>query len=404
MSFFYNTILNLVLVLFPIMVYFILKIYLFSKSKRENTYFMVMSIISILILFIFSKPSFLEMSIVLFIPLLFNYIKGNKTLSIFISIFMIIINSYFFNINIYILIIEYITYLSTYLILLKKNILIINFINKFIIIRSFFLSFYVFSIYSNIDFNINFLYITFSILISYFLSFTYYYLLNKRINIKEIEEMNKKIENQENIRNYLCAITHELKNSLCISKGYLDMLKKDKNKDNYLKIIRKEINRSIEMIQDGLSLSKDKINYEILDVNLLLEDVTDTLAELFKKNKIKYKVNYIDEDIYVLGDYEKLKQVLINLLKNSVESKDNNLKIEIDNHLLRNEICISIKDNGAGIQDLNQIGKGYSNKYSGMGIGTTFSKNVISKHNGKLIYESVKGEGTTVNILLPLFK
>lgn len=404
MSFFYNTILNLILVLFPILIYFILKIYLFNNSKKENYYFIGMSLISIVILFIFSKISFLELSIVLFIPLLFNYIKGNKSLSILISIFMIFINNYLFNINIYLLIIEYLTYLITYLILLKKNILITNFINKFIIIRSFFLSFYVFSIYYNNDFNLNVIYITFSILMSYILSFTYYYLLNKKLSIKEIEEMSIKLENQENIRNYLCAVTHELKNSLCISKGYLDMLKKEKNKDNYLKIVRKEINRSIEMIQDGLSLSKDKINYEILDINLLLEDVTNTLEGLFKKNKIKYRVNYIDDDIYILGDYEKLKQVLINVLKNSVEAKDNNLKIEIDNYLLKNEICISIKDNGEGIQDLNQIGKGYSNKYHGMGIGTTFSKNVINKHNGKIIYESVKGEGTTVNILLPLFK
>ena len=403
MSFFNNIILNLILVLFPILIYFILKIYLFS-NKKENYCFVIMTIMSIIILFAFSKISFLELSIALFIPILFNYIKGNKYLSILISIFMIFINYYLFNINLYLLIVEYLTYLITYIILYKKNILITNFINRFIIIRSFFLSFYVFSIYYNKSFNVNVLYLFFSIIISYLLSFTYYYLLNKKISVKEIEEMSIKIENQENIRNYLCAVTHELKNSLCISKGYLDMLKKDSKRSEYLRIIRKEVNRSIEMIQDGLSLSKDKINYEILDINLLLEDVSNTLEGLFKKNKIKYRINYIDDDIYILGDYEKLKQVLINVLKNSVESKENNLKIEIDNHIFRNEICISIKDNGEGIKDLNQIAKGYSNKYNGMGIGTTFSKNVITKHNGKIIYESVKGEGTTVNILLPLFK
>ena len=182
------------------------------------------------------------------------------------------------------------------------------------------------------------------------------------------------------------------------------MAKNAKKKDEYLRIVRKEINRSIEMIQDGLTFSKDKTNYEILDINLLLEDVSETLELLFKKKKIKYRVNYIDDDIYVLGDYEKLKQVMINVLKNSVEAKDSNLIIEIDNHIIKNDICISIKDNGSGIKDLNNIGKGYTNKENGMGIGTIFSKNVINKHNGKIIYESTKGEGTTVNILLPLFK
>jgi len=403
MSFFYNTILNLILITFPILIYFILKIYLFNDNRKENYYFIIMSIISIIILFMFSKISFLELSIVIFIPLLFNYIKGNKIISIIISLLMIVINNYFFNISIYILFIEYFIYLITYIILFKKNILIINFINKFIIIISFFLSFFVFSLYYKNDFNLNVIYIAFSILISYFLSFIYYYLINKKISLKEIDKMYKKIENQDNVRNYLCAVTHELKNSLCISKGYLDMMRKN-NKEEYLKIVRKEINRSIEMIQDGLNLSKDKFNYEILDINVLLEDVTNTLEGLFKKNKIKYKINYINDDIYILGDYEKLKQVLINILKNSVESKDKNLTIQIDNYVVKNEVCITIKDNGCGISDLKYIGKGYSNKINGMGIGTTFSKNIINKHNGKIIYESTKGEGTTVNILLPLFK
>jgi signal transduction histidine kinase len=216
--------------------------------------------------------------------------------------------------------------------------------------------------------------------------------------------MKKKIEIQENAQNYLCAITHELKNSLCISKGYLDMIKKDKTKLSYLKIVRKEINRSIEMIQDGLNISKDKLNYEILDINVLLEDISETLEGIFKKNKIKYKINYIDDEVYILGDYEKLKQVFINIIKNSIESKEKNLKIEINNYIVKNEICITIKDNGIGIDDLSKIGKNYSNKYQGMGIGTTFSQNIISKHKGKLIYESTKNEGTEVNVLLPLFK
>jgi len=158
------------------------------------------------------------------------------------------------------------------------------------------------------------------------------------------------------------------------------------------------------MIQDGLNISKDKIDYEILDINILLEDVTDTLRLLFKKNNINYKINYLDDDIYVLGDYEKLKQVLINIIKNSVEAKEKDLKIEILIYLSKNNICISIKDNGSGIEELDQIGKKYSNKINGTGLGTIFCKNIIEKHQGKLIYESIKNEGTTVNILLPIFK
>ena len=400
-------ILNFILVLFPILVYFILKIYFLEKDEKENYYFIVTSIISIILLFSFSNISFFELSIFIFVPVLFNYIKGNKIFSILVSFFLIIVNNYFFNINIFILILEYVIYLLTYLYLSKKNILITNFINKFIIIRSFFLSFYVFYLYYDNDFNLNIIYLILSIFISYLLSYTYYYLLNENISVNEIKNIKNSIDNQNNIKNYLCAITHELKNSLSISKGYLDMLNDKINKskrEEYLRVIRKEINRSIDMIQDGLNLSKDKMNYEILDINLLLEDISDTLKEIFKKKKIKYNINYIDDDIYVLGDYNKLKQVIINVLKNSVESRDDNLRIDINNEIIKNDICISIRDNGIGIKDLEYLERGISNKYNGTGIGVSFSKNVISKHNGKIVYESSRDDGTTVNIFLPLYK
>ena len=113
MNFFYNIVLNLILILFPIAIYFIMKVYLFDNDKKDNYYFIGMTIISILLLFLFAKISFFEISIVIFVPLLFNYIKGNKKFSIMISILMIFINNYFFNINIYILIIEYLFFIYT---------------------------------------------------------------------------------------------------------------------------------------------------------------------------------------------------------------------------------------------------------------------------------------------------
>ena len=99
-----------------------------------------------------------------------------------------------------------------------------------------------------------------------------------------------------------------------------------------------------------------------------------------------------------------MKQVLINVLKNSVESREKDLKIEIDNAIIRDDVCISISDNGKGFDDSSFIEEGKSSKELGMGIGTVLSKNIITRHNGKMIYESVRNKGTTVNIFLPLLK
>lgn len=405
MSFFYNIALDFICILFPIFLYLLVRIYLLNKDKYENYYFICATILSITLLLLFGKHDFWQLSIFIFIPLILNYIHKNKLVSLFLSGTIIFINNYLFNINIYILIIEYFIYFITYIIIIKKNLDIKEFINEFIIIKSFFLSFYIFYINPKIDFNLAIIYIGLTIIIGYLLSYMLYYLLNEKISIKEIDKLREIKENQNNINNYLWAITHELKNSLSISKGYLDMLNLNTNKSkDYIRIISKEVNRSIDMIQDGLNLSKDKIDYEILDINLLLEDVSDTIKEILKNKKIKYNINYIDDDIYILGDYNKLKQVLINIIKNSIESKEKDLVIEIDNEIIKDNVCISIKDNGCGIKDLDYISKGISSKYNGSGIGSIFSKNIIDRHNGKIVYESSVNEGTNVNIFLPLLK
>lgn len=407
MSFFSNMLLNLIIVLSCILGYIVVKIYLVSDPRKDKVVLAGMTGLMLIFLFMFNKFQFFELSLFLVIPILLNYIRNNRMMVVLLSVIMIFVNNYFFKIASYVLILEYLIYYLCYLYSMKKKIDIREYMNKFIIIRSFFLSLYCFYLFPNNDFNISISYIILSIIFLYLISFGFYYLFKNSINILEVSNIKKRMENQNNVKNYLCAVTHELKNSLSISKGYLEMIasKRDyeKNKD-YLRIVRKEVNRSIDMIQEGLNLSKDKIDYEILDVNVLLEDVSDTLKDLFKKKNIQYGVNYIDDDIYILGDYDKLKQVLINVLKNSMEARDNNLVIKIDNEIIKNDICISIKDNGYGIKDFEMLEKGMSSKTNGSGIGTVFSKNVIDKHNGRIVYESSRDDGTTVNIFLPLFR
>lgn len=400
MNFFYNTLLNFIIILFPFFIYLILKIY---YPNKEKLIFFISSFLSFILFFLYVEPTFIEASFFIIIPLIFNYIYNNKKMSILISIILIIIYKNIFKVSIYVLILEYMIYFVMNIYINKNTNKTKEYINKFIIVRSFFLSFYIFQKYIENGLNNNLIYITISIILLYLVSYIFYFIINNSISINEYQQIKKKIDSQENLKNYLCAITHELKNSLAITKGYLDIMK-NKNKEEYLQIIRKEVNRSINIIQDGLNISKDKLNYEILDINLLLEDITNTLELLFKKKRIKYKINYLDNDTFILGDYEKLKQVIINIIKNSMESKDKNLEIDISIYIYKEDVCIAIKDNGIGIDDINKIGKNFSNKISGSGIGTFFSKSIIEKHQGELIYESEKNLGTIVKILLPIFK
>ena len=106
-----------------------------------------------------------------------------------------------------------------------------------------------------------------------------------------------------------------------------------------------------------------------------------------------------------MGDYDRLKQVLVNMIKNASEA--NATKILIKTDVSKNNICIKIEDNGSGItsEDLKKIGEVFfTTKTNGNGIGVNLSKEIVSLHKGSITYNSKVDEGTTVNICLPIEK
>ena len=104
-----------------------------------------------------------------------------------------------------------------------------------------------------------------------------------------------------------------------------------------------------------------------------------------------------------MKDYDKLKQVLMNLIKNSYEAECKNIKINIKTN--DEYLKVEVIDDGKGIskEDLKRIGEiFYTTKVSGTGIGVSMSKEIIKLHNGKLYYDSVLNKRTTATIVLPI--
>jgi len=199
----------------------------------------------------------------------------------------------------------------------------------------------------------------------------------------------------ENI-NYFNKFTHEIKNPLTVCNGYLDMMLKcsDKDKDTYIEIVRDEIKRSLNIINDYNNfLSINKTNFNLYD---LLLEIKNNLEELYKSKIIiisNNKMNYY-------GDYSKLKQVFINIIKNSYEANSNLIviKIDEDNSIYK----ISIFDNGIGIKNISDIYKEYyTTKENGTGLGIPYIKEIIELHRGTINYYSEENIGTRVEIILP---
>ncbi len=206
--------------------------------------------------------------------------------------------------------------------------------------------------------------------------------------------------------NYFNKFTHEIKNPLTVCNGYLDMMLKCDEKDieTYLKIVKEEIKRSLDIIKDYSNNKFLDINKNTFKLDGLFIDIKNNLSHLYKENDSEIVI-ISNNNLNYYGDYSKLKQVFINLIKNSYESKSNSkLIITIKIEDIKNNYKISIIDNGIGISKNNLkyiFNDYYTTKEEGNGLGISYAKEIIKLHNGSIKYYSEEKKGTTVEVILP---
>lgn len=229
---------------------------------------------------------------------------------------------------------------------------------------------------------------------------------NKMENIVKMHNSLQEITREKTLYQSLFKITHEIKNPLAVCKGYLEMfdIRNVGKANKYINIIDQEINRTLELLKDFSDVSKLSIEKDTMSINMLLEDACDTIKIIFNNNTI---FNYIidEEEVEINGDYNRLKQVLINVIKNAKEALENNGGVYLKSKKTKNSYIIIIEDNGVGMdkKSLNNLGKPfYTSKKNGTGLGVCFSKEIVERHGGSIKYYSKKDKGTKVIIKLPI--
>ena len=233
-----------------------------------------------------------------------------------------------------------------------------------------------------------------------------YIFYQKGIDTLNIHIKFKELQKEKQIRLSLFKITHEIKNPIAVCKAYLDMFDVNniEHSKKYIPIIKGEIERLLLLLQDFLLINKNNMNLDIMDINMLVDEVKDNVSSLMESNNIEFSIDTIDDELFINGDYNRLCQVLINILKNSVEAEPKNIKLNIIED--DNKLCINIKDDGVGIPSnvLDKIYEPfYTTKRCGTGLGVSLSKEIISAHNGTIEYTSEVGNGTNVKITLPSY-
>ena len=377
-------IIDVIIIMFPIFIYFIYSVNEQCLEKKENDLFFEFCIISSIYLLLDLNDLKELNDLLLNSFLLICYYKKRDTCCIVISI--ILIGLYSYN-SIYLLPLLIIIY-GLYYLLYKKN-------NKYLFIILTIINSLLFLILNG-----NIGYIALFIILNYILI----RLIKKLDEIFNLYKSLDNMHNDEKLITSLFKITHEIKNPLSVCKGYLDMY--DYNNINhskeYIPIVKEEIERTLLILNDFSCISKVNINPDIIDINLLLEQLINNLNLLFKQNNININTNIIDEEVYINGDYNRLMQVFVNILKNSVEAIESNGLIELNDYIEDNNIVILFKDNGIGIKDIEKIKEPFfTTKTNGTGLGVPLSIEIIKKHNGSIDYIS-NNKGTLVTIKLPI--
>lgn len=402
-----DIILNVILIIFPLLVYLVLVCYKENIKRSDNNFLLNISLFTSLYLCLRFGTTINNTQILLFcnIPIVIAYIKNKKWSAIILSLLNIIYCYFAFKTLCISTMLKYITYFILYIIRKKKKLSTNSFILSIAVLQGFFLSFEYFFKTINISIN-DFIFVLIVIFIYYFVTFSIVYIFKVIDKIESLNNAIKTLEKDKKIKDALFKLTHEIKNPLAVCKGYLEMIDIDKKEKTtkYISIMKQEINRSLNIMNDFASFNKIKIVKEQIDLNILLEDIYDSFKIIMIKHNTKLIYKREADEIYFMSDYERLKQVIVNLLKNSLESIEKNGKIKLYSSKYDNYLDIIIEDNGIGMDEmsLKRLKEMfYTTKTNGTGLGVALSDEIVKAHGGNLIYESELNKGTKVTIRLP---
>ena len=216
--------------------------------------------------------------------------------------------------------------------------------------------------------------------------------------------LKEKLEHQQNLSlmgQNVAIIAHEIRNPMTSIQGFIQMIKNNSSEKEhpYFHIVETELQRIDELLGDLLNFSKPK-NKQLTYVNMqqLTEQVIDLMQPKVVLSNSIIVFEYEDNESYLLyGNENRLKQLMINLLKNAIESNDSANYITVQLRNEKNSIQLSITDQGRGMDQTmveSVFNPFYSTKETGTGLGLMLVQSIVNEHNGSIHIESEKGRGT----------
>lgn len=231
--------------------------------------------------------------------------------------------------------------------------------------------------------------------------------------IQDISDL-KKLENMRT--EFVANVSHELKTPLTSIRGFAETLKEvddDETKKKFLTIINEEAERLTTLISDILLLSqiehKQEFKKEVFNVNKAIEDVFYLMKNTGEQKQVHVSI-VGDEIPNILGDKDKFKQMLINLVDNAIKYSEAFDTVVITKIIYDTYFKVIVEDSGMGIakeyiprlfERFYRVDKARSRAKGGTGLGLAIVKHIIIGFNGSIDVESTLGVGTKFIITIP---
>jgi len=210
------------------------------------------------------------------------------------------------------------------------------------------------------------------------------------------------------------AISHELNQPLAAMKTYLAgaslLLKRNRPQETVAALMRIDglIHRMGEITKQLKSFArKNTESFVPLNFNDAILEAMSIMEPQLKQSGIKIDTNIPSEPVLIVGDQQRLEQVIINLIRNAIDALDDTELPSITISLYKNNsVRFSIRDNGKGINDLEKLFEPFQTSKDpgkGLGLGLAISSNIISELGGSLSGENLTPTGAEFTIKLPLF-
>ena len=234
---------------------------------------------------------------------------------------------------------------------------------------------------------------------------------------EELDQM-KKDDNYR--REFIGNVSHELKTPIFNIQGYLQTLidggLNDENINlKYLKRANKSVDRMINIIDDlevisRLETEQDELDFQKFNIVELVHEIFDLMEMKASEMNINLKLQNESQGVIVVADRNKIQQVLMNLVSNSIKYGKDGGDVIIRFFDMHNNMLIEVSDNGIGIaqesldrlfERFYRVDKNRSREIGGTGLGLAIVKHILEGHNQTINVRSTKGKGSTFSFILP---